>query len=82
MARRLEMDAATIQLQHEPAREVVRDARGVVIGVIERQRQTGVVVARNAHGIVVGRFDQNGTKTARGRSVSRSNVLSALLLGR
>lgn len=76
------MGTAMAQIQHEPAREVVRDARGVAIGVIERQRQTGVVVARNAHGIVVGRFDRNGTRTAQGRLVSRSNVLSALLLRR
>ncbi len=76
------MDVAIALAHSEPAHEVVRDARGVVIGFIERQRQTGVVVARNARGIVVGRFDRNGTRTAEGRLVSRSNVLSALLLGR
>lgn len=76
------MDASTVQVQHEPAHEIVRDARGVVVGVIERQRQTGVVVARNARGIVIGRFDRNGTRTIQGRLVSRSNVLPALLLGR
>lgn len=76
------MDAATVQLQHEPTREVIRDARGIIVGVIECQRQTGVVVARNARGIVIGRFDRNGTRTVQGRLVSRSNVLPALLLVR
>ena len=76
------MDAAIVLAQSEPAREVVRDARGVVIGLIERQQQTGTMVARDRGGIVVGRFDRNGTRTARGRFVSPSNVLSALLLGR
>ena len=57
------MDAAIVVAQGEPAREVVRDARGVIVGVI-------------------GRFDRNGTRTAEGRLVSRSNVLSALLLRR
>lgn len=76
------MDAAIVQVQQAPLREVVRDARGVAIGVIERQRQTRVVVARNARSIVVGRFDRNGTRTADGRLISRSYVLPALLLGR
>lgn len=76
------MDAAIVQVQHEPAREVVRDARGVVIGLIERQQQTGTMVTRDRRGIVVGRFDRNGTRTAGCRFVSPSNVLSALLLAR
>lgn len=76
------MDAAIVVAQGEPAREVVRDARGVIVGVIERQRQAGTVIARDRRGVVIGRFDRNGTRTAEGRLVSRSNVLSALLLRR
>lgn len=76
------MDAAVVLTQSEPVREVVRDARGVAVGVIERQRLTGAIVARDVRGIVVGRFDRNGTRTAQGRLVSRSNALSALLIGR
>ncbi len=74
------MDAAIVQAQHEPAREVVRDVRGVEIGVIERQRQTGKLVGRNKHGIVIGNFDGSVTRNARGQIIARANMLPALLL--
>lgn len=76
------MDAAIIQVEQAPSREIIRDWRGVIVGVIERQRQTGTMIARDRRGVVVGRFDRNGTRTAGGRLVSPSNLLSALLLGR
>ncbi len=65
-----------------PARETLRDRRGVVVGVYERQRLTGKLIARNAQGIVVGSFDprSNETRDARGRVIGRGNVLPSLLL--
>lgn len=32
------MDAALVQVEQAPAREIIRDGRGVIVGVIERQR--------------------------------------------
>lgn len=75
------MDAAMVQLQHEPARETVRDARGTIVGVIERQRFTGKLIARDARGTVLGSFDGQVTRRARGgQIVGRTNLLPALLL--
>ncbi len=79
------MDAAIVQVQHESAREVVRDARGVVIGVIERQRLVGRLIARDLRGVVVGVYEERSrtTRDAHGRIVGRTNLLPVLLfLGR
>lgn len=75
------MDVAIIQVQHEPARNVVRDRRGVVIGVIERQPLIGKLIARDQHGLVVGRYDERSrtTRDARGRLIGRTNMLPVLL---
>ena len=75
------MDAAPVHIQDRPARETVRDARGMVIGVIERQRLTGKLIARDARGTVLGSFDGQVTRRAiGGQIVGRTNLLPALLL--
>ena len=74
------MEAVAAEVQQVPARQVLRDARGVEIGVIEHQRLTGKFVARNKRGIVVGTFDGHETRSAGGQIVARTNVLPALLL--
>lgn len=76
------MDAAFIQVEHVPAREIIRDGRGVVVGVIERQRLVGKLIARDARGAVVGLYEEDSrtTRDAHGRIVGRTNLLPALLL--
>ena len=74
------MHAVAAEVQQVPARQVLRDARGVEVGVIEHQRLTGKFIARNKHGIVIGSFDGHVTRTASGRIVAKTNVLPALLL--
>ncbi len=71
---------AVVEVQQPPVRETLRDARGVVIGVIERQWHAGKLIARNKSGIVVGSFYDGVTRNARGQIVARANVLSGLLL--
>ncbi len=75
------MDAPVIAIT-APAREVLRDHRGTIIGTVEPQRLTGRVVARDAHGILVGTYDPrlNETRDTRGRVIGRGNLLGALLL--
>lgn len=74
------MDAVAAEVQQVPTRQVMRDARGVEIGVIEHQRLTSKFIARNKRGIVVGSFDGDVTRTANGQIVARTNVLPTLLL--
>lgn len=76
------MDAAFIQVEHVPAREIIRDGRGVVGGVIERQRLVGRLIARDARGVVVGAYEERSrtTRDRHGRLVGRTNLLPALLL--
>lgn len=76
------MDAVVAQHEQAPAREVLRDGRGTIIGSIERQRLTSKLVARNKQGKVVGVHDPRAgeTRNARGRVISRGNLLPALLL--
>ena len=76
------MDAVIIAVESvAPAREVLRDHRGIVIGVLETQRLTGKLIARDASGIVVGTYDprSNQTRDSHGRVVGRGNLLGALL---
>lgn len=75
------MDAAIVQAQHEPTRDVIRDRRGAIIGVIERQHLAAKLIARDARGVVVGVYDQRSrtTRDAHGRLVGRANLLPALL---
>lgn len=70
------------QVQDQPARETIRDARGTIVGVIERQRLTGNLVARDRHGAIVGAYEERSrtTRDAHGRIVGRTNLLPALLL--
>lgn len=75
------MDADIVHVQEQPAREIIRDARGMIVGVIERQRLTGNQIARDARGTLLGSFDGQVTRRARGgQIVGRTNLLPALLL--
>ena len=76
------MDVALVQVRHEPARETIRDARGTIVGVIERQRLTGNLVARVRHGTIMGVYEERSrtTRDAHGRLVGTTNLLPALLL--
>ncbi|ODT21112.1 MAG: hypothetical protein ABS35_18265 [Kaistia sp. SCN 65-12] len=76
------MDAAIVEIQQAPAREVIRDRRGVVIGVIERHRLVGKLIARDRHGTVVGVYEERSrtTRDRHGRLVGRTNLLPLLLL--
>lgn len=75
------MDAAIVEIQQAPAREVIRDRQDVVIGVIERQRLVGKLIARDARGVVVGAYEERSrtTRDRHGRLVGRTNLLPALL---
>ena len=78
------MDAALVHTQHAPAREVVRDANGKIIGLIERQRHTQKLIARDARGLVVGTYDERArlTRDARGRIVGNNQSSSGTALAR
>ena len=75
------MDVPVIEIA-APAREVLCDHRGTIIGTLETQRLTGKVVARSPRGIVVGVYDprSNETRDSHSRVVGRGNLLGALLL--
>lgn len=77
-------DAAIVEIQQAPAREIMRDRRGVILGTIERQRYAGRLIARDRHGIVVGVYEERSrtTRDSRGRIVGRPNLLPALLFHR
>jgi hypothetical protein len=72
------MDAAIVEIQQAPARVVLRDRQGVVIGVIERQPLVGKLIARDAR---VGAYEERSriTRDRHGRLVGRTNLLQALL---
>lgn len=67
-----------------PARQVVRDRHGIVVGAIELQRLTGKLTARTKQGTLAGLYDPRSgeTRDHRGRLVGRSNLLPVLLFGR
>lgn len=75
------MDAAVVDVQHVPVREVIRDRRGAIVGTIERQRLTRRLIARDLRGRIVGSYDllSETTRDANGRLVGRANLLPALL---
>ena len=75
------MDADLVHIQEQPTRETIRDARGVIVGVNERQRLTCKLIARDRHGIIVGVYEERTrtTRDANGRLVGRANLLAALL---
>lgn len=78
------MDVTIVQVQDEHARDVVRDHRGTVIGVIERQPLVGKLIARDQHGIIVCVYEERTrtTRDAQGGIVGRANLLAALLFKR
>ena len=65
-----------------PAREVLRDQRGTIIGAVEPQRLTGKLIARDARGVVLGSYDPRliETRDAQGRVIGRGDLLGALLM--
>ncbi|HEV7336830.1 MAG TPA: hypothetical protein VGO06_12745 [Bosea sp. (in: a-proteobacteria)] len=75
------MDVAITQVQHETSRAIVRDRRGIVIGVIERQPLIGKLIARDQRGLVAGLYDERSrtTRDARGRLIGQTNMLPVLL---
>lgn len=75
------MDAALIQVEQAPAREIIRDGRGVIVGVIERQQMVGKLIARDRHGTILGIYDERSrtTRDAHGQFVGGANLLPALL---
>jgi hypothetical protein len=76
------MDTPAIIQVASPGREAVRDARGQILGYLERQLLTGKILARDARGIVVGVYDERAdlTRDAAGRILTKGNVLPALIL--
>uniref|UniRef100_A0A9E7ZQK2 Uncharacterized protein n=1 Tax=Bosea sp. NBC_00436 TaxID=2969620 RepID=A0A9E7ZQK2_9HYPH len=78
------MDAAFIQVEQAPAREIIRDGRGVIVGAIERQQLVGRLIARDSRGVLVGVYEERSrtTRDAHGRLVGRANLLPALLFQR
>ena len=74
-----EMD---VPAYHRPAPvQVVRNARGVILGRIERQGLTGRSVARDAQGLLAAVYDprEGLTRDRRGLVVARGDVLAAYL---
>ena len=77
------MDAVIMTIESAASsREVLRDHRGTIIGVLEPQRLTGKVIARDAQGVILGAYDPrlNETRDAHGRVIGRGNLLGAPLL--
>lgn len=75
------MDAAIVEIQQAPAREAIRDRRGVIVGTIERQQLVGKLIARDSRGVLVGVYEERSrtTRDAHGQLVGRANLLPALL---
>lgn len=67
------MDAAFVEIQQAPAREIICDRRGVVIGTIERQPMVGRLIARDQRGLIVGIYEERSrtTRDAHGQLVGR-----------
>jgi hypothetical protein len=67
---------------HAPSREIIRDARGQILGTIECQPLTGWRVARVQGGKIVGICDprRNVTRTQDGKVIAQGDVLGGLLL--
>ena len=61
--------------------QIVRDARGVILGRIERQTPTGRSIVCDARGLVLGTYDprEGTTRDARGLVIARGDVLVGLL---
>ena len=71
-----------VPAHYQPAPiQIVRDARGVILGRIEHEGSTGRIVARNAQGSAVATFDPRDgvTRDKRGLVVARGDVLAAYL---
>lgn len=74
------MDSNIEVVASAPAREVLRDSRGTIVGILEQQRLVGKILLRDARGTILGSFDARSdtTRDASGRLVGRDN-LSMLL---
>ena len=75
------MNVALVQVEQAPAREIIRDGRGVIVGAIERQQLVGRLIARDSRGVLVGVYEERSrtTRDAHGRLVGQTNLLPALL---
>ena len=73
---------AAVQVTSGPSREALRNARGHIIGYIERQHLTGRILARDPAGRVIGTYDarRDQTRDAHGILVGSGYVLPALVL--
>ena len=78
------IDAAIIEIQHTPVREIIRDRRGIVVGTIERQQLVGRLIAHDWQGVLVGVYEERSrtTRDAHGQLVGKANLLPALLFQR
>ncbi|SFC22592.1 hypothetical protein SAMN05428997_10526 [Bosea sp. CRIB-10] len=78
------MSAVQAQFEQAPAREVIRDQRGTIVGTIERLKLTGKLIARTKQGTLAGVYDPRSgeTRDHRGRLIGQSNLLPVLLFGR
>ena len=76
------MDTPAVIQVMSSSREAVRDARGQIVGYLERQPLTGKILARDARGIIVGVYEERAdlTRDAAGSVLARGNVLPALIL--
>jgi hypothetical protein len=76
------MDTPAVVQVMSSSREAVRDARGQIVGYLERQPLTGRILARDARGIIVGVYEERSdlNRDAQGAIVARGNVLPALIL--
>lgn len=77
------MDGSVGIVMAAPSREVLRDGRGTIIGVLERQRLARKVLLRDACGTILGSYDARSdvTRDASGRLVGQGYLLP-MLLGR
>lgn len=75
------MDGPAAIVTAAPAREVLRDGRGTIIGVLERQRLARKVLLRDARGTILGSYDPRSdtTRDASGRLVGQGYLLPMLL---
>lgn len=75
------MDGSAAMVMAVPAREALRDGRGNILGVLERQRLVGKVLLRDAWGALLGSYDARSDvrRDASSRLVGQGYLLPMLL---
>lgn len=75
------MDSSVEIVASASAREVLRDGRGTVIGVLERQGLVDKVLLRDARGTILGSYEarSNTTRDASGKIIGKGNLLMILI---